>query len=389
MQTTLAPITVVGGGLAGLIASIEAREQGAEVRLLEARSRLGGRATTLPGPYSANLGPHAVYTGTALWEWLCARGLERPARRPRSTAIRFRWRGDVRRTPPVALLRATRLVGEMAPVDRSFRDWVAERCGDEVAAALSGGAGVLTFDPDPGRLSAAFVWERYQRILLHPRPVARYLVGGWGPMVDRLVEHARFLGVQIECQAKVETVDDVDGPVVVALEPGGARRLLGDDSLRPESPRVALLDLGLLARRGDPYFVSDLDEGGFADRYTAVDPSLAPDGQSLVQVSLPMRPGEDLDAAMARVETFVDGAFEGWRERVVWQRRAAVRESTGAVDLPGTTWRDRTPIAYRPDVWLAGDWVAAPGHLAEVSCTSAIAAASRVIACASGQPTHR
>jgi uncharacterized protein with NAD-binding domain and iron-sulfur cluster len=34
-------ITVIGGGLAGLIAAIECAEQGVPVRLLEARSRLG------------------------------------------------------------------------------------------------------------------------------------------------------------------------------------------------------------------------------------------------------------------------------------------------------------------------------------------------------------
>ena len=45
---------------------------------------------------------------------------------------------------------------------------VASFLGDEAAAVLSGLAGVVTFDHDPGRLSAAFVWERIQRILLRP-----------------------------------------------------------------------------------------------------------------------------------------------------------------------------------------------------------------------------
>jgi hypothetical protein len=52
------------------------------------------------------------------------------------------------------------------------------------------------------------------------------------------------------------------------------------------------------------------------------------------------------------------------------------------VDLPGTTWRDRPTTHPRTDIWLAGDWVAAPGHLAEVSANSAIdAARSTVAAC--------
>ncbi len=369
-------VTVIGGGLAGLIAATEAAEHGANVRLLEARCRLGGRAQTLPGAYSANLGPHAFYAGGCLWDWLSARQLERPFGRPRLGGIHFRWKGELRRTPPVVLARARKLRGRAAPVDATFRDWVAGHCGHEVAAALSGAAGVLTFDHDPGRLSAAFVWERYQRIILRPASPARYVGGGWGSVIDRLAAHATAVGVRIECGAKVDALDDVDGPAIVALAPGGARRLLGDPSLRPESPKVALLDLGLAARRGDPYVVSDFDDRAFVDRYTAIDPTLAPARESLVQISMGMRPGEHLDDAVHRIEAIVDQSFDGWRERTTWHRRAAVHESTGALDLPGTTWRDRRPIAYAPGVWLAGDWVAAPGHLAEVSCASAVAAAA-------------
>jgi phytoene dehydrogenase-like protein len=264
-----------------------------------------------------------------------------------------------------------------APVDRSFADWVTERSGAELARALSGLAGPVTFDADPGRLSAEFVWTRLRRILLQPVPTARYVVGGWGALADRLADRARELGVTIACGAKVDSLDDVaGGPVIVALEPGAARRLLGDEGLRAESPRVALLDVAVASRRGDPYIVSDLDEAGFSTRATAVVPSLAPDGEELVQLSLGMRPDETLDAAIDRAHAIVDLAYPGWRDRLTWTRRSAVRESSGAVDLPGTTWRDRPPVAYAPGVWLAGDWVAAPGHLAEVSCASAVAAAA-------------
>jgi hypothetical protein len=89
-----------------------------------------------------------------------------------------------------------------------------------------------------------------------------------------------------------------------------------------------------------------------------------------------MRPDETLDAAIDRAHAIVDLAYPAWRDRLTWTRRSGVRESSGAVDLPGTTWRDRPPVAYAPGVWLAGDWVAAPGHLAEVSCASAVTAAA-------------
>jgi NAD(P)-binding Rossmann-like domain len=378
-MTTSDVVTVVGGGLAGLIAAIECAEAGADVRLLEARSRLGGRAASTPGPFVANLGPHALYADGSLWDWLVARGLHRPSRMPRNAAFRFREAGRVRRVPPMALVRAARLRSAEAPVDTDLRTWLAERWGDgggeRDAEAMAGLAGVLTFDHDPGRLSAAFVWKRVRRILLAAPPVARYVTGGWSALVDRLAAAATERGVRIETGARVGGLDElVPGPVIVAVEPGAARRLLGDDTLRPTSPRVALLDVGFVGRRGDPYIVLDADEAGFVTRTSAVIPT-APAGHQLIQVHMGLRPGEDLASGVGRMERLLDQTYPGWREREVWRRRSVVAESTGALDLPGTTWRDRTPVARGDGVWLAGDWVAAPGHLAEVSCASAVSAA--------------
>ena len=238
---------------------------------------------------------------------------------------------------------------------------------------MSGAAGVLTFDHDPGRLSAEFVWSRVRRILLKAPPVARYVVGGWGPVVDRLAAHARAAGVRIETNAKVDELPD--GPVILAVDPPAARRLLGDDRLRANGPRTALLDVGLVARRGDPYVIVDLDEAAFVDRFTAVDKTLAPAGHSLVQAMIGLRPDEPLEEGISRIEAILDAGYRDWRDREVWRRRAVVSEATGALDLPGSTWRDRPAIHQGEHLWLAGDWVAAPGHLSEVSCNSAVEAA--------------
>jgi phytoene dehydrogenase-like protein len=379
----MATITVVGGGLAGLVAAVHCAEAepGVDVRLLEARGHLGGRATTAPAPFRANLGPHAFYAGP-LWDWLAARDLHRPFRRPRSSGIRVRWQGHVRRLPPAEMVTAYRLRRRPAPVDVSLRDWMTEQADAATAEAVSGLAGVLTFDHDPGRLSAAFVWDKLPRILFGMPPVARYVVGGWGSVVDRLTAHARAVGVTVETGAKVDDLAGVAaaGPVILAVGPRAARHLTGDDSLRSETPRVALLDVGIEHRRGDPYLVVDLDEAAFVDRFTAVDRTLAPAGRSLVQASIGQRPDEPLDAAVERIETILDAGFSGWRGREVWRRRSSVVESTGAIDLPGSTWRNRPSVARGDDLYLCGDWVAAPGHLAEVSWASAVEAASAAVA---------
>jgi len=386
MTSPATEVTVVGGGLAGLIAAVEVAEAGVPVRVLEARSRPGGRATSTPGPYTANLGPHALYTGTVLWEWLRERDLHGPAPMPRTTRILTRWHGQARRLPPRALAPILRLGGVEAPVDADLRTWATDRWGPDTAAALAGSAGALTFDHDPGRLSAAFVVERIQRIVLRPVPAARYVAGGWSALVARIVAHAERVGVAVETGAPVEPAHLGDltarGPVILAVEPGAARRLLGEEVAPTERRRVALLDVGIARARRDPYLVVDLDEAIFSTRPSAVLTDLAPAGHDLVQLSGGMAPDEELDAAEARLEAVLDAGYPAWRDRVDWRRRARVTDATGAVDLPGATWRDRPAIERGDGLWLAGDWVASPGHLAEVSATSAVTSARAAVTAA-------
>jgi FAD dependent oxidoreductase len=370
-------VTVVGGGLAGLIAAIECAERGATVELLEARGRLGGRAAFTPGPWVAGLGPHALYAGGSMWSWLETRKLHTPARRSRLHGFYLRYRGAKRMRPPGHLLRGLPLMRRPAPVETDFRTWVAAHKGPETAALLSAAAGVLTFDHDPGRLSAAFVAPKVRRLLMTLPPVTRYPVGGWNALIDRLASYATSRGVRVVLDAKVDTLPPP--PVIVAVDPRAARSLLHDDDLGHIGTDTTLLDVGLEGSpRGETFNLIDLDEAGFAERFTAVDASLAPPDATLIQALIGKRPGELLDDAVARLETVLDVGWPTWRGREMWRRRASVREASGALDLPGQTWRDRAAIARGDGVWLVGDWVAAPGHLSEVSASSAQTAAAQV-----------
>jgi phytoene dehydrogenase-like protein len=374
----MSEITVIGGGLAGLTAAITGAEGGAKVRLFEAHQELGGRARSTDGSYKANLGPHAIYTGGALWDWLTSRNLMPALARPPLTGVRFHYDGAVHRTPPLSLIPpGLRLRGRIAPVDQDFRSWVTDHADERTAGFLSSLAGVYTFFHDPGELSAAFVWPRTQRLLLNPRPTARFIVGGWTKLVEGLERRARDLGVQIVTGERVDALPEP--PVIVALELPDARRLLGDPALEWLSGRTACLDLGLLARHGDPWVVSDLENSGWIERYTSQDPSLAPAGEELVQGQMPIRPGEDVEDAVGRLERLFNASFEDWRARVGWRRRQVMDGRSGALDLPGRTWRDRPAIERGDGVFLCGDQVAADGCLAEVSFASASNAARRAL----------
>jgi hypothetical protein len=379
-------ITVVGGGIAGLTAAITCAEQGAQVRLFEARETLGGRARSTDGSYKANLGPHAIYRGGSLWSWLRRRDLMPALARPQLTGYRFHYQGAIHRTPPMTLIpQGLRLRGRMAPVDQDFRSWVADHSDAGTADMLSCAAGVYTFHHDPGELSAAFVWERSQRLLLSANPPARFIVGGWSRLVASLEQRARTLGVVMVTGERVD--ERPDGTVIVALELRDARRLLADESLEWPSGHTVCLDLGLRKHRSDPWIVSDLQSAGWAERYNAQDPTLAPLDEDLVQGHMPIRPHEDADEAAQRLERLLDISFEGWRERVTWRRRQVMDGRSGALDRPGTTWRDRPAIDRGDGVYLCGDQVAAPGCLAEVSFASAIEAGS--LALARRQPLGR
>jgi phytoene dehydrogenase-like protein len=370
-------ITIVGGGLAGLVAAIECAEAGVAVELFEAHAMLGGRARSTTGEFHANYGPHVIYSDGVLWQWLQQHAPVPVSRAPKAPKALVRRGGKTRRVPPPAGIRAiARLRRIEPPVDRDFRSWAARHVGDDAADMLSNAAGVFTFDHDPGRVSAAFIVERARRALKFP-PTVRYVHGGWSMIVDILERRARELGVAITTNAAVDGLPT--GPTIVATDLAAARRLLKDDALRWPGTRTALLDVGLRARRGDPFIISDWDEAGWAETFSRADPRLAPLGHSLVQVQIGLRPDESLDSGVARCEALLDAGYRGWREREVWRRRAAIEDKSGALDLPGTTWLDRPAVERGDGVFRAGDMVAAPGLLSEVSVNSAISAAAQAV----------
>jgi phytoene dehydrogenase-like protein len=382
-------ITVIGAGLAGLTAAIAAAEGGAQVVVHEAHREIGGRARATPPPYIAHEGGHAFYADGPHWTWLTERDLVGPTvglSMREGRALRLRWHGGLRRLPPAELTRVLLHRRLRAPVDQDFHSWAGARFGAAAARTAANALGVVTYDHDPGRLSAAFVWDLLLRVSAPQRPVVRYVIGGWPRLIERMRARAAWLGVRIETGSRVHELPDP--PVIVATQLEAAGRLLGQPDLSWESGRTALLDLGLRAHPDDLFAIFDLDEAGVVARLSGPDPTLAPEGHSLLQAMMPLRPGEPRDAATARLEALVDLGFPAWRERVEWRRDAVAAGRSGALDLPGRTWRDRPAVERGGGVFLAGDLVAAPGMRGEVSINSGLLAARAALRHAAHRPAE-
>lgn len=371
------PIHVVGGGIAGLVAAITAAEAGAPVVLYEASGRLGGRALGGTEESGVNLGPHLVLTDGALLRWLRAHDVMVLLRVSPVRGFRFLDDGGCH-APLTEIVRLARTVRRMAvPVDQSFREWSDRIFETKTSALLCRLTGLYTFHHDPGSLSARFVWDRYRRIVLRPDRV-RWIGGGWSTLIDALAQRARVLGVQVETGVKITRGLLPGGPLVVATSLTEAARLL-DHPLHWPGARTVLLDVITHSEGRWPALVvdvrSDLSTCCMIERETAIEPGLVGPGMELLQAHLGIASGVGIKAGVTRVEDALDRSIPGWRAAMVWNRAHVVANSTGAVDPPRTTWRDRPAIVQGDDRFLAGDAVAAPGVLSEVSVNSAVHAA--------------
>jgi phytoene dehydrogenase-like protein len=366
-------LTIVGAGLTGLTAAIEAAERGWRVVVAEAHSRPGGRARSLPAPFRANAGPHGIYADGPWWPWLERRGLTPPIVTAPPDANLVMAAGQLGPWPAELSTAIAALPAE-APAEESFRSWLLRHVGASTAETIIGVIFIATFDHDPGRLSAAFARERLRRALSGG---VRYVVGGWSTLVGLLAERAAGLGVRICPRTRVPALPA--GQTILATSLAAARQLTADRSLAWPGARVATFDLGLRADVGPGWFrVMDTDARIYAARYSAADHTLAPPGHELIQIAAACSPRERKSDAERRVHRLLDQTWPGWRAAVRWQRSCVRTRCTGAIDLPGTTWRDRPAIRRSNTLAVATDQSAAPGLLAETAITAAQLAVHRL-----------
>lgn len=425
-------VVIVGGGLAGLAASIYLARAGRTVTVFEKRRALGGRAITqLRQGFRFNLGAHAFYRsgpGAAVCKEL---GVPVPGAIPKPKAIAL-WNGEERTLPTSILsLIATSLLSiggkmELASalwkirrgVDAgalTLREWLDANVRDERARQVLASLIRLATYSDHADTAAAALPLAQMRVALRG---ALYVHEGWQRIVDSMHSTAISSGVNFVTSSRIVGVDSdekgvravrlggleidadrmdtqaialpelspehVDGArlqaetVILAVDPACAAELAGDAGkswAQAQPVTAACLDVAL---RTLPHpkrtFALGIDEPLYYAAHSTW-AQLAPKGGALVH--LVKYGAKDAAADEARLETLLDRMQPGWRGVLVHRRFLPSMTVSNALVTPAAP---RPPVQTKvPGLYLAGDWVGDEGMLSDAALASARAASKAVI----------
>ncbi|HEV8434990.1 MAG TPA: FAD-dependent oxidoreductase [Thermoanaerobaculia bacterium] len=423
-------VVIVGGGIAGLAASVYLARAGKTVTIFERRRNLGGRAVTqLRHGYRFNLGPHAVYragAGSTVYREL---GVPIRGGSPPSDGTVVRG-GEHYALPASGMgVLTTGLLGakgktelaslmlrikgmdltKFAPM--SVREWLDGHIGDErLREVMQMFVRVATYAADD-RQSATVALEQ----LRVAQDGVIYLDEGWQKIVDSLHSSAVTSGVNFITSAHVVRVDHDNGQVrgielgeleldntmdtvsmqlpvpqsdgergtripadciLLAIEPDGVQSLVTEVQLPEMEPvTAACLDVALSKLpAGKQKLAFGVDQPFYFSVHSEW-AQLTPKGGALIHAAKYRKRGDDVSEA--ELETWLDDLQPGWRDVLVHKRY-----------LPSMTVSNAlvTPEMKRPEVkthirglYLAGDWVGGEGILSDAALSSARAAAHAIL----------
>lgn len=426
-------VVIVGGGLAGLAASIYLARAGRTVTVFEKRRYLGGRAITqLRQGYRFNLGAHAFYRAGHAAAVCKELGVPVPGAVPKPKAIAL-LNGEERRLPTTILSLLTtsllslggkaQLASALWKIRRgvdagamTVREWLDASVSDARARQVLASLVRLATYSDRADAASATLSLAQLRVALRG---ALYVHEGWQRIVDSMHSTAISSGVNFVTSSRIVGVDHdergvqairlggleldadrrdtqafalpeispehVDGArlpaetVILAVDPVCAAELVGDAGKSWASARpvtAACLDVSLRTLpKPKRTFALGIDE----PLYFAVHSvwgQLAPRGGALIHT---VKYGETTAEADERaLEALLDRMQPGWRDVVVHRRFLPSMTVSNALATPASP---RPPVKTSVrGLYLAGDWVGDEGLLSDAALASARAAARAVLA---------
>jgi phytoene dehydrogenase-like protein len=423
-------VVVVGGGIAGLAASIYLARGGRTVTLFEKRRYLGGRAVThLRHGYRFNLGPHAFYRGGAGSQVLAELGIPVRGGVPKTAGIalygkeRFTLPSNIWALLTTGLLtvadkteafkllfriRRLKKPAQFAQLESiSARDWLDQNATrPKVRETLTALLRLATYCNELEKLQAA---AALNQLRLAMRGVI-YIDEGWQKIVDALHSSAVTAGVNFVTSSRVIRVNhdgavrgieigglefdqasetqsylipqpgDTKGTllaaetVLLAVEPSTARDLIGEVSWPRMTPvLLSTLDVALSKLpQPNKIFALGIDRPLYYSVHSRW-AQLTPKGGALIHVS--RYGGGD----QTELEALLDEMQPMWRESVVHCRFLPSMVVSNALMPPAPATRPAPATPIR-GLYLAGDWVGDTGLLSDAALASARSAAKTILA---------
>ncbi len=409
-------IAIIGGGIAGLVAAAHIASVGGRPVVFEAAPQFGGRARTrIVDGYCLNQGPHALYLAGAFHGALrdygvpvagggpdLRNGLAMWAGRPN----RFPIQADDRPIPPLgddaaAALRA--FLGRVATDSTLGRGLALADTFDGLPpmarAVVQALVRLSTYVDAPADMDGKAALDQLRLSFAG----TIYVDGGWGALVDGLVDVSTKAGAVLRPGERVSRVQSEKGGILIELRGGRIERFAaailavpprtavmlvdGSAELRAISTdarpvRLTSLDLALSnVPRDGADFVLGMDSPTYLSVHSAA-AKLAPPGGAMVHLARYLAPEERSSPDhLEELRHIADTLHPGWRDRVVHEQRI-----TGAVvayDFPRHAIGGRRAshiLGDTPGVFMAGDWVGDTGLLADAAAASARAAADEALA---------
>ncbi|EOQ30503.1 TPA: FAD-dependent oxidoreductase [Bacillus cereus] len=415
-------VAIVGGGLAGLTASIYLAKAGRKVIVLEKSSRFGGRGMTVnKNGICMNLGAHALYRGGAAFLTFNELGLNLPGGMP-STKAHGIWKGDVFTIPtdfrsilatPLlswsAKVQFSRLMIHLGNLDvgevpkMSLTTWAEKEIKDPMVRNIFYAlCRTTTYTFAPTMQLASSVLKQIQ---LSMKEGVFYVDGGWETIITKLRDIANNHGVQFSANKHVLEIEhDEDkqrihcfddelfevGTVIVTTLPKEACKIIkgaeGTSLYRWSEQSVpvtvAALDIGLRRLTNPTHqFALGLDQPIFFTNQSRA-AKLSEDGAivvSLIKYHNPMLEINHFHDDQAQLENTMELLHPNWKREVV--AKQYLPKITVVHDFPHIDRVEKPGpiIPEMPGVYVAGDWAGHDEILADAAVASGKRAALHIL----------
>src|ERR1051326_4354503 len=410
-------VIVIGGGIAGLAASIYLARGGRRVTVFERRPQLGGRAVThLRRGYRFNLGPHAFYRGGPGAQVCRELGIPVRGGIPDGSGVAmlgdegYRFPGSFLKLlttnllPVKARFEAAKLFVRIRRIDAkrfdgiTARQWLdANVTNERLRQTMEALIRLATYSDHADEQSAA---AALAQLRISMRGVV-YVDEGWQRIVDALHGAAVSAGVTFVTSSHIVGVAH-DGNAVTSIALGELEQDLQRSSTRSmKMPRMAddargtRLPASDVILAVDPTTARDLVDGIDRPLYYSVHSAwaqLTPKGGALIHVAKYRKSGaaqdEELETTASRrtpaaaadeteLESLLDEMQPGWRERVVHRRFLPSMTVSNALVRPGVA--RPAAVTKIKGLYLAGDWIGDEGILSDGALASARTAAKAIL----------